>query len=137
MQVHEVQSTSTDKLKQEVLIGDNTGHVLLTLLEDNVNTLEENNYCQLNRIQVHKYAGRVTLTYASFGSSFELIDEIATATESIHEEDSILSDAVVIAVNQLEEHFICLHSKKTSTTMNKSVATCSFCNTTQKLTKLK
>ena len=104
MQVHEVQSTSTDKLRQEVLIGDNTGHVLLTLWEDNVNTLEENNSYQLNRIQVHKYAGRVALTYASFGSSFGLIDEIATATESIHEEDSILSDAVVIAVNQLEEH---------------------------------
>ena len=77
----------------------------MTLWEDNVNNLEENNSYQINRIQVHKYAGRVTLTtltYASFGSSFELIDEIATTTECIHEEDSILSHAVVIAVNQLE-----------------------------------
>ena len=70
-----------------------------------------------------------------FGSSFELIHEIATTTDCILEEDAILSHAVVIVVYQLEELFICLHCKKTSSTMNKSVATCSFSNTTQKINK--
>ena len=120
LQVKDPVQVSTGKTKQEVIIGDKTGNVTLTLWEHDINTLQENCSYQLSRVQVHEFSGRRELSLPSFGATINPIEDLQDICRVHSEEDNTkpLVNAFIVAVNQLavinndaprHQHFQCFH----------------------------
>ena len=135
LQVKDPVQVSTGKTKQEVIIGDKTGNVTLTLWEHNINTLQENCSYQLSRVQVHEFSGRRELSLPSFGATINPIEDLQDICRVHSEEDNTkpLVNAFIVAVNQLESVFSCVHCKKNIAVSDETIVTCDTCGTAQRL----
>ena len=137
LKVNEPQVVSTGKTKQEVTIADATGKSMLTLWESDINKLSEATSYQLNRMEIHFYLGKYSLTYPRNGASVDIISDVEheTGGESSDEENEMEAVSVV-AVHQLESQYTCINCKK-SINCEKGLATCISCGTVQKATNKK
>ena len=65
MDIKDPTTVSTGKVKQELVITDDTGSTLLTLWQEDINSLLNDNLYQLNRIQYRPWRGKAQLTFPS------------------------------------------------------------------------
>ena len=72
LKVNEPQVVSTGKTKQEVVIADATAKSTITLWESDINMLSEAKSYQLNRMGIHSYLGKYTLTSPEMGLQWTL-----------------------------------------------------------------
>lgn len=85
LKVHELQSASTGKAKQDVLISNITGKGSLTLWETDINILKGEKSYQLNRLLIRVFMGKYHLSLPTMGST---IDEISDVENSSDNSDS-------------------------------------------------
>ena len=130
-------SVTTGRLKQEIVVADETGHTL-TLWEDDIGMISENKSYQFNRIQIHHYLGRTELTFPHFGASAEEIDDLLVVSTYDNDDVTDLHSVTIVAVNNLETTFICINCKKTlPCDLDKTITECQQCGTKQKLRNYK
>ena len=138
MKVKDPVSVTTGKLKQEIVVADETGHTTLTLWEDDIGMISENKSYQFNRIQIYHYLGRTELTFPRFGASAEEIDDLLVVSTYDNDDVTDLHSVTIVAVNNLETTFICINCKKTlPCDLDKTITECQQCGTKQKLRNYK
>ena len=95
---------SNGKKKQEIIITDDSGNATISLWQSDIGKLIENKSYRLNRIQLHSYAGKISLNYPSHGALIELIEDLENvcSAEDDEEETQQVIDAIIVGVNQLE-----------------------------------
>lgn len=76
LKVNDSQLVSTGKTKQDIDVVDLTGATTLTLWESDVGSLLPATSYQINRVHIHKFNGKTTLTYPSHGASFQEIEDL-------------------------------------------------------------
>ena len=134
IKVNEQQMVSTGKTKQDICIADNDGFTTLTLWEGDIGLLQETLSYQFNRVLVHKFNGKTTLSLPSCGASIEEIPDLGDTVDNDNQEENLthLTGVTIQAVNQCEEIFPCFHCKK-NTTKSGQISTCAYCLTTQRV----
>lgn len=132
--VNNLQVVSTGKTKQDVDIADNNTSSTITLWEDDVGVLKPTLSYQFNRVQVHKFNGKTTLSLPNFGASIDEISDIGYTVNNEESGDNLstLDGVTIQAGNQCEEIFPCTHCKKT-TAESGEISTCTYCSTTQRV----
>jgi len=86
----------TNLTKQEVLVGDSTGKAILTLWEQQTDSLELLESYYLTKLNVRIFRGQHTLSYTQFGASFTTIEDIGDVLEEEHEPAEPLMEGVEI-----------------------------------------
>ncbi len=105
LRVKEPESVGNGKLKQEVVIADQTAKATLILWESDVNKLKVNESYKLSRLQVNVFGGNHELQLARSGCTVEAIDPIDTGDVMCDTDataDNVLVSAVIIGVQNLE-----------------------------------
>ena len=142
IKIHDVQTVSTGKIKQDVIIADDTGSCVLTLWEDNIDKLEEQVSYQLNRFQVHRFQGKSEIIYPQYGSSVNVIPDLKDVSVELPSQFTYtnLTKCTIEGVQQLTTIYTCVASScKVSIEPESEVAgnhpkgTCKTCGTIQKL----
>lgn len=135
IKVNEPQRISTGKLKQDIIISDDTGKCMVTLWEAYVNTLQLHKSYQLSRVSVRIFMGKHHISIPKTGSTIEDISDIENldSDTDISEDEEQLKYATVIGVQQLETVYICMNCKKTLQLTSENAGTCTSCKTTQLL----
>ena len=102
LQVKEPVTVSTGKRKQQVILGDDTGSITLTLWGGSIDCLQQNTSYQFCRVQINEFLGKQELNYPRFGASFKEIQDLPeVCLVNEEQEEDVLLDAVIIAFNQL------------------------------------
>ena len=94
--------------KQEVTIADSTEAAILTLWENDVNTLSLGQTYQFNRIVVRSYRGKRQLSYPTSGASVEPIEDL----DEVVDHDNLIEGGKVMGVSELGRIYICIQCKK-------------------------
>ena len=68
LKVKDPQSVSKGKMKQDIIVADESGTIPLTLWEEDIGKLVQYTSYQLNRVQVHKFLGKYELTFPLLGT---------------------------------------------------------------------
>ena len=144
VKVNEAQHVSKDKVKQEVIVADDSASTTLSLWGEDIGKLKENKSYQLNRMQVHKFLGQTQLTYPRFGGSFHAVADLEEGCVRSVTEGSIehMESVTVIGVGQLEGSFSCISCEKPilisqTTIQGQQVSECNTCGTKQKVRSVK
>ena len=138
LKVHEPQTVSTGKMKQDVVIADTTARSQVTLWESDMNKLEEHKSYQLNRAVVRIYMGKRYLTIPQTGSTIEEISNIEDldSEEEISDEseDECIISGTITGIQNLETVYACMNCARTVEPTGAAIGICTTCETTQKLT---
>ena len=123
--------------KQEVVVGDETGKVILVLWGDKIGCLEEQKSYFFHRVQVNRYGGKAQLQYPRSGASYEEIhdvecEEIGDCSSPSVSQPALLVGAKVIGVQKFEVQYSCISCKALIESSGSSEhAICGKCNTGQ------
>ena len=91
--------------KQEVLVGNNTGKAILTLWEQQTDSLELLESYYLTKLNVRIFQGQHTLSYPQLGASFTTIEDIGDVLEEEDEPAEPSMEGVEIGgVKDLARH---------------------------------
>ena len=135
--IQDKKKTAKNLTKQEVIIADKTDNAVLTLWEDDMDSLELAESSELNKITVKIFCGEHTFSYPKFGASISQIEDIGEVVEDIVDPTEPCMEGVTIAgVKDLFTFKICLH--KIALTPNihiDDVVTCKECSTPTHLRK--
>ena len=85
--VDEVEEVSGGKKKQDVLLGDSTGTLRLTLWEEEIGKMEEGVSYKLCGMVVREFRGRKFLSTSKQNSVIETIDDIGDVEEEDTDEE--------------------------------------------------
>lgn len=134
IKINEKQIVSTGKAKQDISIADSDGFTTLTLWEEDIGLLQTALSYQFNRVLVHKFNGKTTLSLPTFGASIDEIPDIGQTVNDENQQEHLtdLIGVTIQAVNQCEEIFSCFHCKK-NTAKSGDISTCTYCLTTQRV----
>ena len=138
IEMQEPRTVSNSKVKQDIMLADESDCVPFTLWGADVNLLKEGLSYQLNRIEYRPYNGRPQLSFPKFGASILEIDKLPNVKmkELPLEELHNLDNAEIVAVNELNYVFHCIHCKNQVLNNTKDVVTrCNNCGTDQKVPK--
>ena len=142
LKMTEPMSVGKELIKQEVTIADDTEAALITLWEDNINTLITGQSYQFNRVVVRTYRGNFQLSLQQTGASVEPIDDLDSVKEDSFEldHDILLEGAEVMGVTDLGPIYSCVYCKRGMVKVspeNSTIGTCEQCNTCQRLQREK
>ena len=110
VKVHEPQTLNGGKRKQEVLVADCTGKVMITLWEADIGRLELHKLYQLNRLEIRTYQGKYYLSFPST-ASVDCISDIKDAIDVFSSEDDDeehLHAVTISGIKQLETVYVCV-----------------------------
>lgn len=140
MKVNEPQQVGSGKIKQDIIVADNTNKATVTLWQPYLNILKAQCSYQLNRLQIKTYQGKRHLSFSSAPSIDEIEnieDPIEVFTSSDEESDEILSSVTISGIRVLETVYTCINCNKTIPVTDSPIATCNHCDTAQKWGKSK
>ena len=107
--MHEPQTVSTGKLKQDIVLTDGTGMYTLTLWEAYINTLQLGKSYQFSHLTVKIFMGKHHLSTPITGCTVEDISDIenldSSDTEISEDEELPLLQVKIIGVQQLHVCF--------------------------------
>ena len=141
VKLHEPKKVGTGQLKQEVLLADATAKAMLTLWEDDINSIVEGKSYQMNKLYVRSFLGNKQLSLARSGSSIDEIDgieitvDIADSDED--DEEHELKQVTITGFQDFQSLYTCIQCKRAMDVHESNIAVCSLCKTTQRLTNAK
>ena len=103
---------STGKLKQDIIVADESAAIKLTLWEDDVGNAQEKNSYELKQMMVKTFNRAKLLSYPKLGGTIVEIDDIGNVTD--HDETTLnpgskdFINAKVGGVSSLNKHNSCL-----------------------------
>ena len=137
LKVNDPQSVGGGKMKQDVVIADDTAKTIMTLWETNIDLLKPLKSYQLNRLIVKAYQGKNQLSFPSVSSIDEIEDiedVIEQFTSSEDEGDECLEAITVSGIRELETVYICINCIKNITpVVDQEITECDFCRTSQRI----
>ena len=113
-----------------MLVGDNTGKVILTLWDQQTDSLES---YYLTKLNIRIFRGQHTLSYPQFGAFFTTIEDIGDILEEEDEPAEPSMEGVEIGgVKDLARYKTCILSTcKAKILVADDLVTCEKCNTSQ------
>jgi len=119
--------------KQEVLVDDSTGKAILTLWEQQTDSLELLESYYLTKPNVRIFRGQHTLSYPQFDASFTTIEDIGDVLEEEDEPAEPSMEGVEIGgVKDLARYKTCILSIcKAKILVADDLVTCEKCNTSE------
>lgn len=136
IKVFDPQTVSNGKIKQEIIIADETGKCVLTLWESYVNVLCLEKSYQLSRITVKVFMGKHQLSIPASGSTIEDVSDVEDLdidSDISEDEDQYLTEVSVAGVQHLDTIYTCINCKKPVEATTEKTGKCSSCNTVQLL----
>ena len=134
---NEPQKVSQGKIKQEVIIADETGTCAVHLWEKDVNMLIQGKAYLLNKLTVRTYMDNNHLAFSSSGATAEEVDDLQDVVELPQfpvEQDEVYTAVTIDGVQQLEQNFSCINCKKNiPDSSTESMCICPNCQTAQKV----
>ena len=102
----------SEKVKQDIIIADQTGTARVTLWEDHVGALDEGRSYTLKNFVVRMYQSAKYLSMGGDATEIVPIEDIGVvATASDGEEEITLHNVTIIGVPHLDTHKACLQCK--------------------------
>lgn len=104
------QMQAGNKMKQDVIVADETSTARVVLWEEHMNCLrDKKSYCLKNFI-VKKYQSTNYLTMSREGTEITLIEDIGNVAESIDDLDEIIEikDVLIVGVPHLDTYRACI-----------------------------
>ena len=133
--VKKTQIVGNNKKKQEVVTAGATSNCVLTLWEEDIDTLELDESYYMTKVLVRVYNGDFTLSFQAMRSKVVKIEDIEDVMEeTVDMMEPIIEGVTIIAVKELQKFKACMFCKgKVDET--DEFGTCQKCQTVQKLNK--
>lgn len=133
----DVVTVASGKKKQDILIADLTGGARVTLWEENIDALEEQQSYHLKKFVVREYSCQKYLVKGRDGSEMLRIDDIGEVdtTGDVFKEGAVetWTDVSIIAVPQLDRYKVCLVCKARVEPSTPLFGQCSKCGVQQRM----
>ena len=136
IKVHEPQTVTGGRVKQDMIVADTTGRATVTLWGTDVGLLKQQNINWID-LEIRHYQGKPQLSFPSVASIDEISDVEDVVEPTTSDEESDEEKLLGITVSGLRNLETITHVKKTVHSVNSHIGECTACSTTQKLTNPK
>ena len=135
--INEPLNVSGGKTKQDITVADSTSTSRLTLWQENVDTLTQNQSYHLSNMVVREYQNQKYLSMARIGTTIEPIDDIGDVVPLSDDPNNSfeITDATLVGVIQLDSYQACMNCKARVETVNPPIGNCSKCSMLQRIDK--
>ena len=134
--INEPLNVSGGKTKQDITVADSTSMSRLTLWQENVDTLTQNQSYHISNMVVREHQNQKYLSMACIGTTIEPIDDIGDVVPlSDGSQQLEITDATLIGVIQLHSYQACMKCKARVERVNPPIGNCSKCSILQRIDK--
>lgn len=133
--IKKTQYIGNNKKKQEIVIADSTNNCILTLWEDDIDTLEQDESYYMSKMLVRVFNDDFSLSFQASGSKVGKIYDLDDVNEDTTDTtESRLEGVTIIAIKDFQNFQVCMFCNG-KVDVNGDYANCQKCKTMQKVNR--